>query len=396
MAELPIHVAGCNPWPGRSASEASTAGSCASSPAATLDTGRKQYISRTVRGGRRQAEKELARLVAQVDDGLITASPGTVGELVERWYAKGELEWSPTTADGYRSLLDRRIIPRWGEVPLRRLKAADLDAWYAELRRSGGPGGRPLAANSVKRIHAVLRTALAQAVKWGWLATNPAAAASPPQPKGRPNHAIPSAEDVARLVEAAHDVNPALAVFLRVAAATGARRGELCGLRWDDRRPGRGLADDPPAASPTPAARVWSRRTPRPTPSAACRSTRPPSPCSPSITRRWPTSSSGAAASSKPDAFVFSHEPDASTPWRPDYVSLAFTRLRETCGLPDVRLHDLRHFNASALLAEGTDLRTVSGRLGHADASTTLDIYAHFVRHADEKAAGTIGTVLDG
>ena len=92
------------------------------------DTGRKQYISRTVRGGRRQAEKELARLVSQVDDGLITAKAGTVGELVERWYAKGELEWSPTTADGYRSLLDRRIIPRWGETQLRRLKSADLDA----------------------------------------------------------------------------------------------------------------------------------------------------------------------------------------------------------------------------------------------------------------------------
>ena len=60
-----------------------------------------------------------------------------------------------------------------------------------------------------------------------------------------------------------------------------------------------------------------------------------------------------------------------------------------------MRLHDRRHFNASALLAEGTDRRTVSGRLGHAEASTTLDIYAHFVRHADEKAAGTIGTVLD-
>ncbi len=67
----------------------------------------------------------------------------------------------------------------------------------------------------------------------------------------------------------------------------------------------------------------------------------------------------------------------------------------DTCGLPGVRLHDLRHFNASALLASGTDLRTVSGRLGHADASTTLNIYSHFVRQADEKAAGNIGAVLD-
>ena len=98
----------------------------------------------------------------------------------------------------------------------------------------------------------------------------------------------------------------------------------------------------------------------------------------------------------EPGAFVFSHEPDHSSPWRPDYVSLSFTRLRERCGLPGVRLHDLRHVNATELLASGTDVRTVSGRLGHADASTTLDIYAHFVHHADERAASNIGTVLDG
>jgi integrase len=98
----------------------------------------------------------------------------------------------------------------------------------------------------------------------------------------------------------------------------------------------------------------------------------------------------------EPDAFVFSHQADGSAPWRPDYVSLAFTRLRERCGLDGVRLHDLRHFNATSLLASGTDIRTVSGRLGHADASTTLDIYAHFVHEADEHAAGNIGAVLDG
>ena len=359
------------------------------------ETRRKQYISRTVRGGRRQAEKELARLVAEVDDGLITASPGTVGELVERWYAKGELEWSPTTAEGYRSLLDRRIIPQWGETQLRRLKAADLDAWYAELRRSGGPGGRPLAANSVKRIHAVLRTALGQAVKWGWLATNPAAAASPPQPKGRPNHAIPSAEDVARLVDAAHDVNPALAVFLRLAAATGARRGELCGLRWNDVD-----LDDGSLAIRRSIANTRSKGVvEKDTKTHAERRLSLDASTVSVLANHHRTVAElvdRCGGELEADAFVFSHEPDASTPWRPDYVSLAFTRLRDTCDLPSVRLHDLRHFNASALLAGGTDLRTVSGRLGHADASTTLDIYDHFVRHADEKAAGTIGTVLDG
>ena len=58
-------------------------------------------------------------------------------------------------------------------------------------------------------------------------------------------------------------------------------------------------------------------------------------------------------------------------------------------------MHDLRHFNATNLLANGTDIRTVSGRLGHADASTTLNIYAHFVERADQEAASLVGGLLD-
>src|SRR5262249_30730026 len=95
-------------------------------------------------------------------------------------------------------------------------------------------------------------------------------------------------------------------------------------------------------------------------------------------------------------AYVFSREVDGSLPWRPGYVTLAFTRLRDELGLSSVRLHDLRHFNATNLLANGTDVRTVSGRLGHADASTTLNIYSHFVEHADRDAASSIGGLLDG
>lgn len=79
-------------------------------------------------------------------------------------------------------------------------------------------------------------------------------------------------------------------------------------------------------------------------------------------------------------------------PWRPDYASLAFHRLRQELGLRSVRLHDVRHFNATLLLAAGTDIRTVSGRLGHTDASTTLDIDAHRVL----QAAKAIGAAFDG
>ena len=88
---------------------------------------------------------------------------------------------------------------------------------------------------------------------------------------------------------------------------------------------------------------------------------------------------------------MFSHDPDAGQPWRPDSASRAFRYLRHQVGLDHVRLHDLRHFVATRLLAAGIDMRTVSGRLGHSLTSTTLNVYAAFVPDADRRAAKVIG-----
>lgn len=94
-------------------------------------------------------------------------------------------------------------------------------------------------------------------------------------------------------------------------------------------------------------------------------------------------------------AFLFSHEPDGSVPWRPGFASLKFRRLRDELGLDDVRLHDLRHFVATTLLAAGVDLRTVAGRLGHAGGGrTTLAVYAHFQQAPDRVAADLLGKLL--
>jgi integrase len=75
-------------------------------------------------------------------------------------------------------------------------------------------------------------------------------------------------------------------------------------------------------------------------------------------------------------------------------VTKDFIRLRNKVGLKEVRLHDLRHFSATRLLAAGIPIRTVSGRLGHANASTTLGVYAHFVQDSDREAADALGAVL--
>ena len=100
------------------------------------------------------------------------------------------------------------------------------------------------------------------------------------------------------------------------------------------------------------------------------------------------------AAALGDDAFLFGGQPDGSVPWRPGRVTLAFVRLCRDLDISNVRLHDLRHFAATQLLAAGVPVRTVAGRLGHANAATTLNVYAHVLESSDEEAAGVLGRLF--
>ncbi len=85
------------------------------------------------------------------------------------------------------------------------------------------------------------------------------------------------------------------------------------------------------------------------------------------------------------------------TPIHPDYFSHAFTRIVETSGLPRIRLHDLRHTHATLALQAGIHPKVVSERLGHANASITMDIYSHVTPSMQEEVAELIsGLVFDG
>jgi len=101
-----------------------------------------------------------------------------------------------------------------------------------------------------------------------------------------------------------------------------------------------------------------------------------------------------AEATVPADAFIFSPYLDGCKPFRPDNVTNFFIRVRDSLGLTDVRLHDLRHFTATQLIGAGVDVRTVAGRLGHADPSLTLRVYAHVIEERDRAAAAVMGRVL--
>jgi integrase len=274
---------------------------------------------------------------------------------------------------------------------LQRLRAADLDRLYAQLRTSGGVSGGPLAPATIRRVHEIIRRALKQGVRWGWVSTNPAAHASPPRvPKS--DVLPPTPEDVVRLIELAEAEDPDLAVLLRLAAGTGARRGELCALRWSDvdldaatvvisRAMVHGFVGMVERGTKTHAARriALDRDT-----VAALVEHR----------RRSAQRAEDCGVGLSDGARVFSFEPDGSAPWRPDVVTNRFNKLRRKAGLDSVRLHDLRHYVATRLIAAGVPVRTVSGRLGHANAATTLNVYSAFVQASDRDAAELLGEML--
>ena len=360
----------------------------------TETSGRRRYMTRTIHGNKRFAEDVLRELLMEGSRGESVVNDGTLADLVEKWRPIAELNLSPTTWQEYNRLLEKRILPRFGKTKVRAIRAADIDAFYADLQRRGGAGGKPLGAQSIRHIHALLRRLLNQAVLWGWAATSPVTRASPPRVT-RFDLTIPSPYDIGEIIAAAERQDSDLACFLRLAAVTGARRGEICALRWSDLHL--------KAATLTIARSVVGQRNDelieKGTKTHASRriSLDPVTLAMMKGQRDRYAMRAGEFGRKLPaNAFVFSDSPDSSAPWRPNRVTLAFRRICDEIDVSNVRLHDLRHFAATRLLEAGVPVKTVSGRLGHSNAATTLNVYAHFLESSDENAAQVLGDLLDG
>ena len=356
------------------------------------ETGRSRYASRTVRGSRREAVLELETLATAVGYPRRRALDTTMGELFERWYAAVSPGWAANTVRHTHSVLKVHLEPRFGHLPVGKVTTADIDAFYGELRTGGGRDGRPLADGSVRRIHGVLHRALAQAVRWEWIWTNPAEHASPPLVDQREIHSPPP-EAVVRLLEASR-ATPGLELFFRLAAVTGARRGQLCALRWRDVDTARqaisfvrSLAEGRSGGLVVVATK--NRRRNRvsidPTTTGLLVEHR----------RRAERRAAGERVEWESDTYVFAWDAPGLDPWKPNWVTKRFTAVRSDVGLQGHRLHDLRHFMATEMLAAGDAVPVVAARLAHARASTTLNVYAHAVPAGDRQAAERLAARLD-
>jgi integrase len=353
-------------------------------------TGRPRWLSKTVHGTERYARRQLEDLVAEAGRARIRA--GKLADLLDQWFEAASPGWSASTVSHTRSIVDCHLKPHLGHLDLVKLTTADIDDFYAHLLRAGGRDDRPLAPGTVARVHSVLHRALAQAVRWEWIWLNPASNATPPRvapSEIRP----PSPEQVAVPLEWAKRRDPALFCFLRLAVSTGARRSPLLALRWGD-------VDEERAAIAFSRALVEGPDGPELRSTKTHRTYRVELDAESldvlTAHRHWATTKArDVGAELTAGAFVFSSRSDGAKPWLPNWLTKRFIAARRAAGLPHFRLHDLRHFMASEMLAAGVPIVTVSQRLSHARASTTLNVYAHSVPGGDRRAAETLAAIIE-
>jgi len=350
--------------------------------------GSRRYVSRTVHGGKRVAQRELAKLVVELEQGQLAAGhPGSVSELLDRWLDDIAPLRSGYTMREHRRSVDHDIRPAIGALRVDKLTARHLDHLYAALLARG------LSPASVRRRHSVVHAALERAVKWGVIASNPADKASPPGPTPS-TVSTPSVDVVQQLIIAAEgDGNVVLATAIALAAVTGARRGELCALRWSD-------VDWPKRAlrirhSLTVLGRV---ATVGPTKTHQRRDVSIDEALGALLAKRREHQERFAeqvGSALVADAYILSRNADGSEPCLPNGLSLAYKRLARSLGFTG-HFHELRHFSATELIGRGVDVRTVAGRLGHADPSVTLRVYSHALERRDRQAAELLGGVVLG
>jgi integrase len=352
-------------------------------------TGKPRYISRTVTGNAAAADAKLAELVAEVTGGRHEGPDITFGSLLDRWLAHATTikGLSPTTVREHKRTIDRNIRPVLGDVLLRDLDGKVLDDFYVSLMTRKDP--KPLSASSVRRLHAVIAAATKQGVKWGEIkGQDPAQAATAPSVPSAAK-GVPTVEEVQLLIETAEQDDPDMAAFIALAAITGARRGELCGLRWGDVNEDLGTLSIERSYAVVDGEHIFKSTKTHGVRRIALGE------FGLEVLRRQRIRLEDRA---EDGGFELTDETpiltyDLVDPISPDTASHYVRAIAETAGV-DTHLHALRHFAASAMIGDGQDVRTVAGRLGHADASTTLKVYAHVLPQRDLAAAESLGRSL--
>lgn len=324
----------------------------------------------------RSAAERLGAQIVLDSGGTPSATNTTVGELLDIHLA--EHPYQPTTlADLKRvaAALPAKFLTR----KITTVEPVVIDGLYRQLTREGWSPHR------VMRIHALLGVAFKGAKRRGWIHNVPTRDAYVPTATPR-DDTTPEVADVQRLLAAAPG---GFRLFLWLAATAGARRGEICALKWEDVDLTRAELRIRRAASYTAASglHIGDVKT-----GAKGRRNIPLDVETLEQLAEHRAEQRSSAPVGMDSPWIFTR--DYVSCWLPNHATAQFIDLRDRLGLHTVRLHDIRHFVASSLVGGITDPRTAADQLGHAKTSMTLDRYSRPIDSRRREATDELRRLL--
>lgn len=316
----------------------------------------------------------MAKFRAELERDVATGSKATVGRLLDEWLAGLGSGLSQNTKEVYTKRVEKQIRPTLGDVRLDRLTVHMVDRFYVKIERDG------LSPRSVLLVHSVLRSVLQLGVDWSWLPSNPADRANKPK-VGREDPERLTMDQVSALYAAADD--PPLKCAIGLAAATGLRRGELCGLQWTDIEDGVAtirrawVSDD--HSQHLSFIKSGGRR---PLVLGSVGET---------VLERYRTAKMELWGEVLGE-WVLSDD-RGNEPLQARVLTDGFRSLAKKLGIAGVSFHTLRHFHQSLQVAQGIDVVTAARRAGHTP-QVMLDHYAHGTTERDVAAAEIVSAAL--
>ena len=340
--------------------------------------------------GRTQAEAR-AKLKQAIEEAKIVdqtkAKKYAVGEWMDVWFENyAKVKVRPSSHQTYRGYIDNHIKPNIGKIPLSKLTSLELQKFYKKLLSNGRverieskKQSKGLSPKTVRNLHQIIASAMKLAKEQKLIATDPTDGCALPKVEHKEMKTLP-VEQLASFLREAKDSGVFELYYVEL--ATGLRRGELLGLKWEDLDLDRG-----DLRVRRQIARINGEVVEAP-------------PKTKNAYRTLPL------AKDTIDVLDQQKKKVGSSPWvfpgptggpmSPDSVLHMLHRVLKRAGLPGVRFHDLRHTFATLALQNGVDVKTVSGMLGHYSAGFTPDTYAHVTTSAQRQAAKAMEHVLSG
>ena len=362
--------------------------------------------TKTVHGTKKEAEIELAKFVADVQNGLVAEGKSLkFSEFAEIWKKNyGSKELAPSTYKRYCRILETRLLPYFGHFYVNKIKPTDIMQFYDLLSKdtqlvrkknnNGNKTLKPLSGKTILEHHRLLRAMLHKAVYWQIIVSNPAERVQPPKAR-KPKRKYYDDNQCKILLEnleqlSKEQIKYKTAIILTV--FTGVRLGELMGLEWSDIDFRNGIISINRSSQYLADKGVFTKV---PKTESSIREVAIPDFVISLLEeyKLWyeeQKSLYGELWHNSNRLFV---QADGK-PMHPSTISKWFVKFIGQIGLPVINFHGLRHTNATLLIAQNIDVAVVAARLGHAQITTTLNFYVHPIIAHNKKAGFALENLL--